>query len=209
MDKLKNASLEFTFRNIKFKVMQNEGQFRYERTFVDSSGIFHDIIDNEGFKRFLNEKELKLDSLDVAKHSQSLNAMVYFLYLPLKLNDPSVKKKYIDEVKIKGKRYHKLEISFDQNEGGADHNDVYYYWFDVEDYSMDHFAYSSGGNRFRAVLKSHDVSGVIFQDYINYQMPLNDSTTTVMKYDSLFESGKLRELSRIEFMDMRLMTISK
>uniref|UniRef100_UPI003784E557 hypothetical protein n=1 Tax=Daejeonella sp. TaxID=2805397 RepID=UPI003784E557 len=79
MDKLKNASLEFTFRNIKFKVMQNEGQFRYERTFVDSSGIFHDIIDNEGFKRFLNEKELKLDSLDLAKHSQSLNAMVYFL----------------------------------------------------------------------------------------------------------------------------------
>uniref|UniRef100_UPI003783D034 DUF6503 family protein n=1 Tax=Daejeonella sp. TaxID=2805397 RepID=UPI003783D034 len=202
-------SLEFTFRNIKFKVMQNEGQFRYERTFVDSSGIFYDIIDNEGFKRFLNEKELKLDSLDVAKHSQSLNAMVYFLYLPLKLNDPSVKKKYIDEVKIKGKRYHKLEISFDQNEGGADHKDVYYYWFDVQDYSMDHFAYSSGGNRFRAVLKTHDVSGVIFQDYINYQMPLNDSTTTVMKYDSLFEAGKLRELSRIEFMDMRLMTISK
>jgi hypothetical protein len=74
---------------------------------------------------------------------------------------------------------------------------------------MDHFAYSSGGNRFRAVLKSHDVGGVIFQDYINYQMPLNDSITSVMKYDSLFEAGKLRELSRIEFMDMRLMAVSK
>lgn len=209
MDKLKNASLEFTFRNTKFKVIQNEGKFRYERTFVDSIGMFHDIMDNEGFKRFLNKKELKLDSLDVAKHSQSLNAIVYFLYLPLKLNDASVIKKYIDEVEINGKRYHKLEISFDQNEGGVDHKDVYYYWFDTQDYSMDHFAYSSGGNRFRVVLKTHDVGGVIFQDYINYQMPLNDSITPVVKYDSLFEAGKLRELSRIEFMDMRLIAVSK
>lgn len=209
MDKLKNASLEFTFRNTKFKVIQNEDQFRYERTFSDSTGIVLDIMDNDGFKRFVNEKELRLDSLDIAKHSQSLNATIYFLYLPLKLNDASVIKKYIDEVEINGKRYHKIKISFNQKDGGVDHKDVYYYWFDTQDYSMDHFAYSSGGNRFRAVLKSHDVSGVIFQDYINYQMPLNDSTTSIMKYDSLFEAGKLRELSRIEFMDMRLMTVSK
>lgn len=209
MDKLKNASLDFTFRNIKYKVMQNEGQFRYERTFSDSTGTIHDIINNQGFKRFLNEKELKLDSIELAKHSQSLNAVVYFLYLPLKLNDASVIKKYVDEVQIKGKKYHKIKISFDQNKGGADHKDVYYYWFDAQDYSMDHFAYSAGGNRFRGVLKTHDVNGVIFQDYINYQMPLNDSTTSIIKYDSLFEAGKLRELSRIEFMDMRLMTISK
>jgi hypothetical protein len=204
MDKLKNASLEFTFRNTEFKIMQNEGKFRYERTFTDSTGLVHDIMDNQGFKRFLNEKVLELDSIELAKHSQSLNAVVYFMYLPLKLNDGSVIKKYIDEVKIKGKNYHKIEISFDKKEGGADHHDVYYYWFDSEDYSMDHFAYSAGGNRFREVLKTHDVSGVLFQDYINYQMPLNDSITSVIKYDSLFEAAKLRELSRIEFKDMRI-----
>ena len=209
MDKLKNASLEFTFRDVKFKIMQNEGKFRYERNFSDSTGIVQDILDNQGFKRTLNGKELNLDAKDVSKYSQSLNAVVYFLYLPLKLNDASVIKKYIDEVKIKDKSYHKLEISFDQKEGGADHNDVYYYWFDVSDYSMDHFAYSAGGNRFREVIKTHNVDGVIFQDYINYQMPLNDSITTISKYDSLFTAGKLRELSRIEFKDMRLKTIGK
>ena len=209
MDKLKNSSLEFTFRDVKFKIMQNEGKFRYERNFSDSTGIVQDILDNQGFKRTLNGKELNLDAKDVSKYSQSLNAVVYFLYLPLKLNDASVIKKYIDEVKIKDKSYHKLEISFDQKEGGADHNDVYYYWFDVSDYSMDHFAYSAGGNRFREVIKTHNVDGVIFQDYINYQMPLNDSITTISKYDSLFTAGKLRELSRIEFKDMRLKTIGK
>ena len=140
MDKLNNASLEFVFRNAKFKVMQKDGQFKYERTFSDSTGNVHDILTNEGFRRILNGQALSLNSIDYAKYSQSLNAVIYFLYLPLKLNDPSVVKNYVAEVSIKGKTYHKLQISFDQSKGGADHNDVYYYWFDTEDYSMDHFA---------------------------------------------------------------------
>ena len=204
MDKLKNASLEFVFRNAKFKVMQKDGQFKYERTFSDSTGNVHDILTNEGFRRILNGQALSLNSIDYAKYSQSLNAVIYFLYLPLKLNDPSVVKNYVAEVSIKGKTYHKLQISFDQSKGGADHNDIFYYWFDKEDYSMDHFAYSSGGNRFRQVLRTQRAGGVIFQDYINYQMPLDDSTTSVLKYDSLYEAGKLRELSRIELLDMVL-----
>lgn len=204
MDKLKNATLEFGFRNARFKSMQKDGQFKYERTFSDSTGKVHDILTNDGFKRVLNGRELSLDSLDYAKYSQSLNAVIYFLYLPLKLNDPSVVKKYLGEVSIKGKSYHKLKISFDQSKGGADHNDIFYYWFDTEDYSMDHFAYSSGGNRFREVLRTQNAGGVIFQDYINYQMPLDDSITSVLKYDSLYNVGKLRELSRIELLDMVL-----
>lgn len=204
MDKLNNASLEFRFRNASFKISQKVGKFKYERNFTDSTGNIHDVLSNDGFKRMLNGKVLKLDQKDTDKHSQSLNAVVYFLYLPLKLNDASVVKKYLGESRIKGKTFHKLEISFDQTLGGKDHSDVFYYWFDTEDYSMDHFAYSSGGNRFREVLRSQEAGGVIFQDYINYQSPLGDSITPVLKYDSLYDAGKLRELSRIELKDIVL-----
>lgn len=204
MDKLLNSTLEFKFRTADFKVMQKHGNFKYERRFTDSTGNVHDILDNTGFKRILNGTELKLEEKDYLKYSESLNAVIYFLQLPLKLNDPAVIKKYIGETSIKGKKYHKIEISFDQSKGGADHNDVYYYWFDTEDYSMDHFAYSAGGNRFREVLRTQEAGGVIFQDYINYQMPSDDSLTTVFKYDSLFEVGKLRELSRIELKNIVL-----
>lgn len=204
MDKLLNSTLEFRFRTADFKVIQKDGNFRYERRFTDSTGNVHDILDNAGFKRMVNGTELKLDEKDYLKYSESLNAVIYFLQLPLKLNDPAVMKKYIGETSIKGKKYHKIEISFDQSKGGADHNDVYYYWFDTEDYSMDHFAYSAGGNRFREVLRTKEAGGVIFQDYINYQMPLDDSVTTIFKYDSLFEAGRLRELSRIELQNIVL-----
>jgi len=204
MDKLNDATLEFKFRAARFKVMQKDGRFKYERFFTDSTGNVQDVLTNEGFKRILNGKELTLSQADSDKYRQSLNAVIYFLYLPLKLNDSSVLKKYLDQVMIKGKAYHKIQISFKPSKEAGDHRDVFYYWFDTKDFSMDHFAYSSGGNRFREVLTSHESGGVIFQDYVNYQMPLDDSLTTVDKYDSLFEAGRLRVLSRIELTEIVL-----
>ena len=204
MERLENATLKFNFRKFHFTVMQKEGKFRYERMFTDSTGNVHDILSNNGFKRLLNGKEVKLDSEQSGKYSQSVNSVVYFVYLPLKLNDASVIKKYLGQTKINKKSYHKLEVTFAQKDGGEDYADVYYYWFDIEDYSMDHFAYSTGGNRFRDVLKSQKIAGVTFQDYINYQSPPGDSLTPLIKYDSLFSNKKLDELSRIELKNIEL-----
>ncbi|MEO8796070.1 MAG: DUF6503 family protein, partial [Daejeonella sp.] len=202
MDKLKNSTLEFTFRNFRVKAMQKDGRYKYERLFTDSTGKVHDILTNSEFKRLVNDQQVKLDTASEAKYSRSINSLVYFTFLPLKLNDEAVQKKYLGETKIKGKDYYKIEVSFRKEGGGKDFEDVYYYWFDTQDYSMDYLAYSAGGNRMREVLKQDTVSGIIFQDYINYQSPLGDSITPVIKYDSLLNAGKLRELSRIEMTDI-------
>lgn len=198
MEKLNNATVEFDFRTFKLKATQGNGKFRYERKFTDSTGNVHDVLSNDGFQRFTNGKKVNLDKEQAAKYTESVNALFYFVYLPLKLNDGSVIKKYLGETTLNNKPYHKIEVSFKQEGGGKDYEDIYYYWFDKEGYSMDHFAYSTGGNRFRSVSKTHNSGGVIFQDYINYQSPEGDSVTPVIKYDSLYNAGKLRELSRIE-----------
>lgn len=204
MGKLQNATLEFSFRNFRLKAMQGDGKFRYERIFSDSTGNIHDILSNDGFKRLLNGQELKLDPKQTDAYSESLNAVIYFVYLPLKLNDPPVIKKLLGESRINDKTYYKLEVRFEKKGGGKDHDDVFYYWFDMTDYSMDHFAYGTGGNRFRAVLRSQKAGGVIFQDYINYQSPEGDSISSLLNYDSLYNAGKLRELSKIEMKNIVL-----
>ena len=204
MQKLQNATLEFDFRKFHLKATHQDGKFRYERTFTDSTGNVQDILSNDGFKRFLNGKEVKLEKEQSVKYAESVNAVIYFVYLPLKLNDLSVIKKYVGESHIKGKTFYKLEVTFEQEGGGNDHEDVFYFWFDQEDYSMDHFAYSTGGYRFRDVLRSQKAGGVIFQDYINYKSPSGDSVTPVVMYDSLFNKGKLEELSRIELKNIVL-----
>ena len=204
MERLNRATMELDFRKFHLKARQNDGQFTYERLFTDSTGDVQDILSNTGFKRLINGKLQKLDAKKTAAYTESVNAMFYFVYLPLKLNDGSVVKKYLGETTINKKLYYKIEVSFKQEGGGEDFDDIYYYWFDKEDYSMDFLAYSTGGNRFRAVSKVHEVDGIVFQDYINYQSPLADSVTPLLKYDSLYNAGKLRELSKIENLNIKV-----
>lgn len=200
MEKLGNADVAFDFRQYHYQVSLKNGRYKYERSFTDSTGNkVHDVLTNKGLVREVNNRAVKLSDKENAAYTESVNATVYFVYLPLKLNDPAVQKKLLGQVKIGDKEYYKLEISFSKQDGGKDYDDIYYYWFDTEDYSMDHLAYSTGGNRFRQVLKLHEIDGIRFQDYINYERPKNDSVTALIKYDSLYQAGKLPVLSRIEF----------
>ncbi len=205
MDTLKSATLEFDFRKFHFKVEQKDGNFKYQRTFSDSTGNVHDILENGNFKRTVNGKQVRLSKKDELKFTEAVNAVVYFVYLPLKLNDESALKKYLGESRINGKAYHKVEVRFEKSGGGKDYDDVFYYWFDTSDFSMDHLAYSSGGNRFRAVLEVTAAEGGLkFQNYINYESPPGDSVTPLISYDSLYNAGKLKELSRIEINNVKV-----
>lgn len=205
MQQLENASVTFDFRQYQFKVSQQNGNHRYERFFTDSAGSkVHDLLTKNGLVREVDNRVVKLSGKENAAYSEAVNAAVYFVYLPLKLNDSAVQKKLLGQVKIKGKEYYKLEISFSRQDGGKDYDDIYYYWFDTADYSMDYFAYSTGGKRFRQVSELHDAEGIRFQDYVNYEHPKNDSLTPLIKYDSLYQSGKLVELSRIELKNIQI-----
>lgn len=66
---------------------------------------------------------------------------MYFAFLPLWLKDPAVIVEDQGRSVIKGKEYHKIRITFEQEGGGDDFEDVFLYWFDVKDYSMDYLAY--------------------------------------------------------------------
>ena len=137
-------------------------------------------------------------------YSNSVNSVHYFAFLPSFLNDAAVHKTYVGETTIKGKAYYKIRVTFDQEGGGDDHDDVYMYWIDKEDYSMDYLAYSfhvnGGGVRFRSAYNARNVEGITFQDYVNYK---HDKETPVENLDALYEEDKLIELSRIELKNIQ------
>ena len=61
---------------------------------------------------------------------------------------------------------------------------------------MDYLAYSSGGNRFRAVEEVKESGVLKLQNYINYEGAKGDKTALI-NYDKLFEKDKLVKLSEI------------
>ncbi len=197
MDKLDGKKILFTFRNFRYLVVLNKGKFYYQRNFtVDTLGQIEDILTNNGFERKVNNNRINLSEKDSLKYAAQINSVSYFVLLPLKLTDPATHKEIIDKVTITSKEYYKVKVSFDKNGGGKDFEDVFYYWFDSKDFSMDYFAYASGGKRFRAAESLIESKGVRFQNYTNYEGKKGEKAE-LENFDVLFEQNKLQKLSEI------------
>lgn len=204
MDKLNQKTISFDFREKHFLVRLNGGNYFYESTFTtDSLGKVKDQLSNKGFVRQVNGlvcPQLEKDSIN---YMAAINSVVYFALLPLKLNDAATQKKYLRTIKIKDKNYEQIQVSFSVQNGGKDHDDVFYFWFDSNDYSMDYFAYSSGGNRFRAVSAIKEVNGLKLQNYINYKA-LENEKNKLLDYSSVYEQNNLIKLSEIDFENIKV-----
>lgn len=196
-----SVAVAFDFRDRHYTAHRQPHQYIYTREWDDSLGHVTDILVNSSqLTRTINGDTVALTDEWAFKYANSVNSVLYFALLPSGLNDGAVNKKYLGEERIKGKDYHKVEITFDQQGGGKDFEDIFVYWFAKDTHDMDYFAYyyntDETGIRFREAYNRQQLNGVTFQDYVNYE-PL-DSTATVYQQAELFEKGELKELSRIE-----------
>jgi hypothetical protein len=201
-----HVDMEFDFRKMHYVVERSQDKYRYERIQKDSTGAeIRDILTNAEAYRTINGERVQLPDTMLDKYKNSVNSVAYFLLLPQPLRDPAVHTEYLGGVTLKGKQYDKVKVFFDQDGGGKDHNDVFVYWFDKEDGSVDYLAYlyhvDEAGMRFREAYNPQRVGGVLVQDYINYapaDATLAVTDENLVSMDRLYEEGKLKELSRIE-----------
>ena len=205
-DRYDNMNLEFMFRERWYRGYREDGVFSYERKFMEEGDTVHDVLNNEGFTRYINSEVAVIPDSMAVKYTNSVNAVLYFIQLPKPLNDDAVIKEYLGEVELKGKSYHKVKVTFRQEGGGEDFTDVFIYWFDKESFAIDYMAYlyhtDGGGIRFREAIKSTVVNGIRFNDYINYGV--DDLSMEVVTLDSVYLAGGLEELSRIEQTDIKV-----
>ncbi len=205
---IKNSTIEFDFRDKHYKAIRKEGEFILERVFTDKTNKYFDTItqitdaiNNKGFQRFVNNFPMSvLDSMAV-KYSASVNSVHYFSVLPHGLNGKAVHKTYLEQTKVKDIDCHKIEITFSEEGGGEDFEDVFIYWINTQTFKADYIAYSYNeddglGLRFREAYNERYINGIRFVDYKNYK-PINENAT-LENLDSLFEAGSLSLLSKIE-----------
>ena len=198
---LKKARVDFDFRNRHYSGKGIGANFEYERIFKDSSGAeVLDKLTNDAFKRFIDGKETPISSKDSAAYSNSVNSVLYFALLPFFLEDPAVHSTYLGTAQLEGGTYDKIKVVFSEEDGGKDFEDEFVYWVHQEEKTMDFLAYNyltdGGGARFRKAYNIREIKGVRFADYINFK-PMIPSRA-VAQFDSLFEVGGMKELSRIE-----------
>ncbi|MBU2996052.1 deoxyribose-phosphate aldolase [Cellulophaga baltica] len=196
-DLYKTSTIAFKFRDSDY-VSENNGAIM-KRAFESDSISYVDIKKGSSFERIVNGIPVAVSDSLANVHNNAINSVLYFVQLPYQLNAKAVHKKLLKEEKIKGKVYYLIHVTFDQNGGGDDFEDNYYYWINKKTFKPDYFAYdykvNGGGVRFREAYKERIVNGIRFVDYNNYKP--KSKATTINEVAALYENGELELLSKI------------
>ena len=72
--------------------------------------------------------------------SNSVNSVHYFSVLPFGLNDKAVSKKLLSDITIKGVDYYTIQVTFSEDGGGDDFDDVFLYWVQKESFKLNYLA---------------------------------------------------------------------
>lgn len=209
--KLHNKKLvSFLFRDRKYIGENNNGKKILKRiTFTDSLRIT-DVKRHNSFERYFNDSLIYTPDSIANRYSNSVNSVHYFARLPYGLNDAAVKKELIGETIIENRTYYKVKVTFAQENGGKDFEDIYIYWFNKETFKPDYLAYKfytdGGGIRFREAYNERYVEGIRFVDYNNLK-PINREVS-IYKTDSLFGLKELELLSKIELDSIEVSTMN-
>lgn len=196
-----NATINFDFRSKHYKAIRSQNKFQYEREFKDSLGLVKDVLNNDGFTRFIDDTVFEVSDERARAYSNSVNSVHYFSVLPYGLNDKAVNKTYLGKSSIKGKTYYKIKVTFSEVGGGEDFEDVFVYWIHSESYKMDYLAYSyvdedGVGLRFREAFNERYINNLRFVDFNNFKP--KQAHANLEDLDVLFEKESLKLLSKIE-----------
>lgn len=192
------SKIGFKFRD---KEYESEGKGTIlKRKFESDSLNYIDIKTNTDFQRYIDDTLVVVaDSLSFL-YEDAINSVHYFAQLPYRLNDKAVHKTLLKEEQFNNKSYYLVQVTFNENGGGTDFEDTYYYWFNKETFKPDFLAYdfhtNGGGVRFRKAYHERYVNGIRFVDYENYK-PKNE-VVTIENIADVYKANQLDLLSKIE-----------
>lgn len=216
-EKFNNSNISFNFRDKHYNAKRSNGKFWLERIFKDSLSEIKDVLSNtidnpyNGFQRFIDGIEFELSDNKIGAYSASVNSVHYFSVLPYGLNDKAVNKILLGEESIKEKDYYKIQVTFNQDGGGEDFEDVFIYWINKATFKPDYLAYSYNeddgkGMRFREAYNERIVKGLRFVDYNNYKSI--NAITNLRDLAMDFQNGNLKLLSKIELKNIEVELIN-
>jgi hypothetical protein len=210
-DKVENSEITFTFRDTQYAAIRANGNFKLFRDYRKDSLSIVEVLTNDGFVKLVNTKPVKVVDSMISRYRNSINSVHYFSVLPFGLNDQAVRKKRLKSSTIKGQEYYKVAITFAENGGGEDFEDVFIYWIGKDDFLIDYLAYSyhtnGGGKRFRVLKEQCVKNGIRFVDYHNYKPKSKE--ITLLNIDTAFEENQLKKISEIVLKDIEVKILEK
>ncbi len=201
------SEVRFRFREADFRVVRDGGRFVYERTLVDEEGqSVREGMDNDSTWRVVDGAAEVLDRDAREAVETRVNSVVYFGFLPFRLDDPAVRVRALPDGEVAGEPYRRVEVTFEEAGGGQDWEDRFVYWFHPEHHTLDFLAYryyrDEGGTRFRRAVNRREIEGILVQDYENYA-PLVE-VDDIAEFGLVYARGELALVSLVELEEVEV-----
>jgi hypothetical protein len=205
LDKLYTTPIDFQFREYLFHINRSVDPYIYSRqlSYIDSITYqpvvqVDSLLGSTNLKRYQNNLRVDLTTEEATKYANSINSVAYFQQLPLPLTDPAARLELLTNTTIEGSDHYTLKVTFATENGGADPDDTYRYYFNSKTFALSYLSYdfhiNGGGVRFRKAYPNPHPP-FIFLNYNNYKAPKD---TPLDSLPQLFERGVLELVSRIE-----------
>lgn len=203
-DRYEDVRVDFRFRDEDWSVIHRDGLFRYERVYEDDHGRrVVEVMTNDSTGRAVDGNPVELDDGARADVELDVNSVVYFSFLPFRLDEPAAQPRYLREETIRGEPYHAVEVTFRQEGGGPDWEDRFVHWFHAEEGTLDYLAYrfhrDDGGTRFREAVNRRERDGLLLQDYVNFHA---ENMEDIAGYPDSLQTGALERVSDVELEDV-------
>ncbi len=193
-----NSEISFHFRGADYSQKSIDGRFVFTKHFIQNDSTFVDSLKNTGFSRYINGEAVALSTEYADKRAAALNSVIYFASLPFRFLDNAVLAENLGVEKIQGEELFKIRITFKEENGGEDFDDVFIVWISKENYRLVYVAYeyhvNGGGMRFRKAKTYHRVNGITLISYENYKPKAKISLTDI---GMAFGHGELEFVSDI------------
>ncbi|MEX2527520.1 MAG: DUF6503 family protein [Gemmatimonadota bacterium] len=203
-DIFESGTFRFHFRGADFRVIREDGYFYQERVREVEGATITEAMTNSGTFRWVNGASVELGPDAERSLETAVNSVVYFAFLPYRLEDPAARPLHLGERELEGTSYDLVEVTFHQEGGGRDHDDRFLYWFHGADRTLDFLAYyyhtGESGSRFRKAIQRRTVDGMVVQDYENYSGEMQGEGLGMQeleRYDDLYREGALELVSEV------------
>lgn len=200
------SNISFNFRDREYHYERIDNKKILKRIFKKDSSVVVDIKEPSEFCRYINDDMVIVPDSLANLYANSVNSVHYFAHLPYGLNAKAVNKEFLGDVTIKNNDYYKVKVTFAEEGGGDDFDDVYIYWFNKKTFKPDYLAYefqvNGGGMRFREAYNERYINGIRFVDYNNYKP--KEKNASIYKIEELFINDGLELLSKIELENVQV-----
>lgn len=210
-DRFEEVSIRWDFRTFPFGLDRDHGRYRYHRVMLDEIEIdIHQVMENDGVWIEMNGAGQEVDMATAASIESQINSTVYLGFLPFRLDDEAVRLADLGTAELEGRPFRKVEVTFDQEGGGRGWENRFVFWFRDGEWTLDYFAYSEPtdppATRFRRAVNPREIGGLRIQDYENYTVddPSVPADFDIAEYDRLFEEGRVRLVSTVEFENVQV-----